>query len=56
MGRRSTLIIPDDYREAEQLYGHRVGASAWALGITPHLVKVWRTMARTAPHKITVRN
>ncbi|MEJ6548530.1 ImmA/IrrE family metallo-endopeptidase [Corynebacterium sp. USCH3] len=50
------LITPHDSREAEQLYGHRTGVIAWALGVTPHLVKVWRTMARTAPRKITVRN
>jgi Zn-dependent peptidase ImmA (M78 family) len=51
-----TLITPDDYREAEQLYGHRPGAIAWALGVTPHIVRVWRTMARNSPHKITVGN
>lgn len=52
----TALITPDDYREAEQTYGPHTGTIAWALGVTPHLVEVWRTMACTAPHKITVRN
>ncbi|MDN6705323.1 ImmA/IrrE family metallo-endopeptidase [Corynebacterium glyciniphilum] len=50
------LIDPDSYREAESLHGPHAGAIAWHLGVTRHLVEVWRTMACTAPHKITVRN
>lgn len=50
------LIDPDAYREAESHYGPHAGAIAWSLGVTRHLVEVWRVMAHTTPHKITVRN
>ncbi|MGP9760705.1 ImmA/IrrE family metallo-endopeptidase [Corynebacterium sp. AOP12-C2-36] len=38
------LIAPDEYRDAERLYGPHVGAIAWHLGVTRHLVEVWRNM------------
>lgn len=45
------LIDPDAYRQAEAMHGPHPGALAAELGVTVHLVQVWRdhmVRARTA--------
>lgn len=36
------LISPSDYRRAEMLVGAHEGALAHELGVTTHLIRVWR--------------
>ncbi|HAF71984.1 MAG TPA: ImmA/IrrE family metallo-endopeptidase [Corynebacterium variabile] len=44
------LIHPDAYREAETMFGPHPGAIAAHLGVTHHLLAVWRdTHERTTP-------
>lgn len=43
------LITGDNYRQAELLYGPRPRAIAHELGVTVHLVTVWRSTHRTTP-------
>ena len=38
----NTLIDPADYRNAELIYGPHPGAIAAELGVTVHLVTVWK--------------
>ena len=42
------LITEDEYRQAEMLYGPHPGAIAHELGVTNHLVAVWRNTHRPA--------
>ncbi|MDN8624550.1 ImmA/IrrE family metallo-endopeptidase [Corynebacterium kroppenstedtii] len=42
------LITEDEYRQAEILYGPHPGAIAHELGVTNHLVAVWRNTHRPA--------
>lgn len=41
-----TLISEDDYRSAEQALGPHPGAIAVELGVTVHLLEVWRAPRR----------
>ena len=44
-----TLITTDSYREAEDLVGPHEGALAHELGVTTHLIRVWRELHERTP-------
>ncbi|WPF24396.1 ImmA/IrrE family metallo-endopeptidase [Corynebacterium pseudokroppenstedtii] len=44
----NVLIDPTEYKNAELLYGPHPGAIAQELGVTNHLVTVWRNTHHTA--------
>ena len=44
----NVLIDPSEYKNAELLYGPHPGAIAHELGVTNHLVAVWRNTHHTA--------
>lgn len=38
------LITPTEYRLAEKLHDGHIGAIAYELGVTPHLITVWKDL------------
>ncbi|WP_334136928.1 ImmA/IrrE family metallo-endopeptidase [Corynebacterium variabile] len=44
------LIDPHHYRQAEEIFGPDPRRLAAELGVTVHLIKVWRTLTRKRDH------
>lgn len=38
------LITPEEYQGAEKLHGGHTGAIAYELGVTPHLINIWKNL------------